>query len=467
MKNFLLCMSCFLLLTFAACAGSTDNGIEPEAEKEIKTENIDVADDTGDTADVVGDGENTTDIIGDATDITGDTADKSMPDVSDDQDKTFTFDIADYYTEGQEQNTSPDAYRTIYAQIIKKLPEDISFGFICLDDDDIPELVIRPEITAYYIYTARDGILSCLVDSVHTKEMCYYERSGIISTFWTARGGGDSGGYGRLYYQVSEDQTITDDSDPILTRSYEAIYDENNNFTGEGEVTCSYMGQDIDEKAYDEVCRDLGIDGERRGLGGSIHKEAAVLMLSRPDPADPVSSGKAHDAYREVYKKKMEDSADDTEFHFIYLDDDDILELAACEDESIHSIYTFKDGVLSCIVDSMKAEYVYYYKGQGVICLSDGWVWQSEGERSRYYQTSAGETLTDDSQPVLERNSKEIYGGEGQEFDEKEVLSHYRYMGEDTDRETYEKICGELGITEDKEKGYRPDKEIVLELLNP
>ncbi len=80
MKKFLLCMSCFLLFTFVACAGSADNGIEPEVETDVKTETIDAADDTGDTADV-----------------------------SDDQDKPFTFDITDYYTERQEQDTSPDA----------------------------------------------------------------------------------------------------------------------------------------------------------------------------------------------------------------------------------------------------------------------------------------------------------------------------------------------------------------------
>ncbi len=460
MKKFLLCMSCFLLFTFVACAGSADNGIEPEVETDVKTETIDAAD-------VVGDDKNTTDITGDAVDITEDTMDKSALDVSYDQDKPFTFDINDYYTERQEQDTSPNAYRVIYAQIIKKLPEDIQFGFICLDDDDIPELVIRPEITAYYIYTVRDGILSCLVDSVHTKAMCYYGRKGIISVFWTARGGGDSGEYGYLYYQVSEDQTITDYSDPILTWSYEAVYDENNNFTGEGEVTCSYMDRDIDEEAYDEVCRELGIDGEKRGLGGDIDMESTVLMLSRPAPADPAPSGKAHDAYREAYKKKLEDSAVDIEFYFIYLDDDDIPELAACEDESLYSVYTFKDGELSCLADSMKTEYMYYYERQGVICLSDGWEWQSEGRTLRYYQTSAGETLMDDSQPVLESSSKELYGEEGRKFDEEDVLRHYRYMGEDTDQETYEKICGELGITEDREKGNILEKEIALELLNP
>ena len=125
MKKFLLCMSCFLLFTFVACAGSADNGIEPEVETDVKTETIDAAD-------VVGDDKNTTDITGDAVDITEDTMDKSALDVSYDQDKPFTFDINDYYTERQEQDTSPNAYRVIYAQIIKKLPEDIQFGFICL-----------------------------------------------------------------------------------------------------------------------------------------------------------------------------------------------------------------------------------------------------------------------------------------------------------------------------------------------
>lgn len=467
MKKFLLCMSCFLLVIFEACTNPTEGGMDSGVEKEVKTETKDITDDTQDTVNVVEYDKNTMDITGDAADDTGDTTDKTTPDDSEEQNAPFTFDITDYYTEGQEQDTSPDAYRTIYAQIIKKLPEDIDFGFICLDDDDIPELVIQPERIVYFIYTVRDGALSCLVDFFHTKEMCYYGRSGIISAFWTSRGGGDSGGYGYLYYQVSEDQTIKNGIDPILTWSYEAIYDENDNFTGEGEVTCSYMGRDIDEEAYDEVCRKLEIDGERRSLGGGIDREAAVLMLSHSDPADSASSGKAHDTYREAYKKKLEDSSGDTEIYFIYLDDDDIPELVSCENESLYSVYTFKDGGLSCIADSMKTEFMYYYERQSVICLSDGWEWKSEGRKLRYYQTSVKETLTDDSQPVLESSSKELYGEEGRKFGEEDVLSHYRYMGQDTDRETYEKICGELGITEDRKKGNILEKEIALELLNP
>ncbi len=230
MKKFLLCMSCFLLLIFAACVGSADNGIESEVEQDGKIENRnvkDTTDGTKDTEDVKRDTPNSANDTGNATNDTEDVTANSESDILEEQDDTLTFDITDYYTEDQEKNTFPDAYRSIYAQIIKELPEDINFSLICLDDDEIPELAVNgPRREIYSIFTVRDGMLSCFVDSILTKELEYYEKSGIISEFGTTRGGGDTGGYGLSFHQVSEDQIISDDSKPILTWSYNAIYGE-------------------------------------------------------------------------------------------------------------------------------------------------------------------------------------------------------------------------------------------------
>lgn len=474
MKKFLLCMSCFLLLTFVACADSADNGIESEVEKGIKAETEDVTNDTQDTVDVTEEVKNTTNDTGNTTKEFKDTTGKVTPDVSGKQDGPFTFDIADYYTEGREQNTSPDTYRAIYAQIIKELPEDMDFALICLDDDGIPELVIQPERGVYFIYTVRNGKLFCLLDSFTAKELAYFERSSIICQPGTSHGGGDTGGYGWYCYRIPENQTITDDIKCILTWYYEGIYDENDNFMGEGEITCSYMGQEIDEEAYEEVCKDLGIaDKERKSLcvGSGIEKEAAIQLLSSQDSADSESPGNLQTTYREVYKKKLENLSNDMAFSFIYLDDNDIPELAACKDESVYSIYTVRDGALVCIADSIETEHLSYYERQNIICASVGYKEGSVEKRNSYYQISSEGILTNDSQPIVERSNDILYDENGNWIDE-ETPNRYRYMGQNTNRKTYDKICKELGITEDMEMkgmctGNSLEKEISLELLNP
>lgn len=168
-------------------------------------------------------------------------------------------------TEPEKQSSvsdeSPDTYREIYKQLVAETEGDaIIFSLIYLDNDDIPELVVCDRgYEAYSIYTVKDGGAFCMMDAMTTVEMAYFERSGIVSAFARWNGGGDEGGYGWYYYQVSTDKTLVDGDLPMLNFTYDAVYDEEGNWTGEGITKYYYMDQEIDEAAYQQMMNELGI----------------------------------------------------------------------------------------------------------------------------------------------------------------------------------------------------------------
>lgn len=192
-------------------------------------------------------------------------------------------------TESSSAGTAADAdgYRSIYRQVVTDSDENTVFSLIYLNDDDIPELVASKDGESYSIYTVKDGTLHCMVDSLFTVELTYFEQNGIVVTFSRWNGGGDEGGYGRNYYQVSESGTIGDSvigANPDLSYSYNAVYDENGAYTGEGITDYFYEGQQIDEATYLEMSQTLGITegGDRLCMENAVRREEMLEQL-RPD----------------------------------------------------------------------------------------------------------------------------------------------------------------------------------------
>lgn len=423
MKKLLLGMSCLLLLLSAACAHP--DGMEKTVETDIQADSRDDA-------------------------VSGDVP----PDIN-----------------KAEAAPSTEAYREIYAQIINEAADGVDVAFISLNDDDIPELVLRvPEDEAYFVYTVRDGERFCLVDSMRVWKLVYYARTGIIAHFEN---------FGeRSYYQVLPDRTMTNDTKPTLTyNGY--VYDENDQGTGEFRGTCTYQGEEGDEAVYETVCEEWGInDMEEKELcmEDGIEKEDAILLLSSPDVmADHESSANLSESYRDVYRQKLEEITDDIRISFLYLDDDDIPEMAVRRGElyfiepSSYSIYTFRNGELLCLVDLILKGELVYYERQGIIDVHMGERNENTEMMDRYYQIVEGETVTNDSPPILEYDWDILYDEDGlRRFDEEP--NHYRYMGEEIDEITYEEMRKKLGITEDPKiicSGNGLEKEIALELLNP
>lgn len=164
---------------------------------------------------------------------------------------------------------SSDKYREIYRQLVTEIEGDaIIFSLVYLDNDDIPELAVCDRgYEAYSIYTVKDGKAFCMMDAMTTVEMVYYERSGIISAFARWNGGGDEGGYGWYYYQISADKVLVDGDLPTLHFTYDAVYDEEGNWTGGGITKYYHMDQEIDEVAYQQMMNDLGIvEGNKKVL---------------------------------------------------------------------------------------------------------------------------------------------------------------------------------------------------------
>ncbi|MCM1216584.1 MAG: hypothetical protein NC331_10220 [Lachnospiraceae bacterium] len=179
-----------------------------------------------------------------------------------------------------------DRNREIYLQAVNENNSDHNgyYALIYLDGDDVPELVFWDGyFEEYSIYTVRDGALFCMVDSLYTVEMTYFERCGVIASFSRWNGGGDEGGYGSSFEQVSKDRTLTNDDQAFLSYSYNATYNEKGEYTGTGVIDYFYMGQEIDEAAYQEKLKSLGIaEGEDRVcMEDGCSKEEMAALLSQ------------------------------------------------------------------------------------------------------------------------------------------------------------------------------------------
>ncbi len=153
-------------------------------------------------------------------------------------------------------------YSSIYAQIAADNTSDsIKYALIYLDNDAIPELVVYDAgYDTYSLYTIKDDFAFCMLDSYTTVELSYFEQTGIICSFARWNGGGDEGGYGFSYYQTGSDKTLTVISEPILSDTYNAVYNENDEFTGEGITNYYHLGAEINETSYQTLLSDLGIE---------------------------------------------------------------------------------------------------------------------------------------------------------------------------------------------------------------
>lgn len=166
-----------------------------------------------------------------------------------------------------------------YRRTVEESGDGISFCLINLDGDEIPELVATDN-AAYSIYTIKDGEVFCLVDSEYTVSFTYFEGKGVIAGFDRWNGGGDEGGYGWYYDLVSTDKTLTGGETSLLSFEYNAVYDENGEYTGEGVTKYFYMGQEIDETAYREFMDTLGIsEDDDIGLENLVSAEEILEVI--------------------------------------------------------------------------------------------------------------------------------------------------------------------------------------------
>lgn len=170
-------------------------------------------------------------------------------------------------------------YSAVYEQLIEESGSNMVFSLIYLDGDDIPELVAGDRgYDIYSVYTARDGQAICLVSSIETRELSYYERKRVIATFESWNGGGDEGGYGQTYYHG----TIADGYMPVLSYSYNAIYDENGNYTGEGVIQYFYFGEETTEEMYSKMLETWGItESDRKPcMENAVSAEEMLTLLT-------------------------------------------------------------------------------------------------------------------------------------------------------------------------------------------
>lgn len=175
--------------------------------------------------------------------------------------------------------------RKAYSRILAKeegAGNAVVYSLIYVDNDEIPELVVWDRgYGMYSIYTIKDGEAFCMMDSVVTVELTYYEKNGIVALFARWMGGGDEGGYGWYYYELTKDKTITDEDPPLLHFIYEASYDEDGNWSGGGVSRYYHMEQEVDETAYREMASSLGIvEGEGKNCtDNALEKKEMMEVL--------------------------------------------------------------------------------------------------------------------------------------------------------------------------------------------
>lgn len=198
--------------------------------------------------------------------------------------KIFAAEVSTNHTDlPEEGNVSQTGVSfAAYREVVEQNNTGMFFSLINLNGDEIPELVMGDRGNdRYSIYTIKDGVAICLVDSMTTVELTYFEGSGIIAAFARWNGGGDEGGYGRQYYQTSVDRTLTDEDIPILSYSYNAIYDQEGVYTGKGDTDYFYMGQETDEASYNEILETLRIteNGGRPCMENAVSEEEMLDTL--------------------------------------------------------------------------------------------------------------------------------------------------------------------------------------------
>ncbi|MCM1155512.1 MAG: hypothetical protein NC392_09145 [Roseburia sp.] len=226
------------------------------------------------------------------------------------------------------------AYCEIYERFVTQKEGDaLLFSLIYLDVDDIPELVVLDRgYESYSVYTVRDGEIFCMADSMITVEMTYLERGGIIVLFARWNGGGDEGGYGRYYYQVSTDKTCVNDDPAMLNYAYNAVYDEEENWTGEGVIKYYHLGQEIDAAEYQQLADSLGIveEKEKSCVENASGKEEMVKLLNG-------QGGAAGDSVKQAAVENSIEQAEDGDNRTVRGAYYDVL-------DKLYTTYTLPDG---------------------------------------------------------------------------------------------------------------------------
>ncbi len=366
-------------------------------------------------------------------------------------DLTETASSSDTEESATPEETAPTGdYREIYEWIVEKEEGDyLYFSLNYLNEDDIPELVVWNHYDMdYSVYTVKDGKPFCLIDSMPTVELDYYEYSGIVAAFARWNGGGDEGGYGWSYYQINGDKTLTYDDEPMLSFSYDAVNDEEGNWTGEGITQYYHLGQEIDEATYQQMADELGIIEENReGVGHNSYDKPEMLLFL-----------KEFEDWKAAYLAYLDalESADRYTYSLIYVDEDEIPELMLDRGYEAGGcfILTYHDGILDGW-QSRRLNVTYIEKGN-LICNSDG-------NMGHYY---------DNIYTIQEGKWCFVEGGhwgdgpDGIQFDENEnYIEVYYWNGENEDvnwwsgeemsREEYESHLNSVYPTE---QAMQPDK---------
>ncbi len=258
----------------------------------------------------------------------------STDSTSSDSGSDNTVNTTDTDPNGADTSALDDSWKQIYADFLENDMDDImgdydpdwfynwSFGFIYVNDDTIPELVMSSgyEAGGNMVLT----IVNDHVDYIGTRRLGLYydEKDNIL-----VNSDGHMGYYYDYVYSIDEDGFL------LLTGGeYNDIYDEDYGPTGEMEY---YIDEEeVSEEEYFETI-DSYIPLEERLYWNSGSTSGSIMDYLK---------GNVHTDYKDAYKALVEEYAD-LDVHFALIESDSYAPFLFVDNNDWVHIYYFQDGV--------------------------------------------------------------------------------------------------------------------------
>ncbi len=124
------------------------------------------------------------------------------------------------------------------------------YALILFDNDNKPELAVSEDDYLSVYSIDEEGVIHTLISGLYSIAPAYYERKGIVEEWSRWNGGGDEGSYASSYYIVTKTNPYEEGRTSDFGYEYNAVYDEDGNWTGTGIISYNENGSSITEEEY-------------------------------------------------------------------------------------------------------------------------------------------------------------------------------------------------------------------------
>ncbi|MBO4775653.1 MAG: hypothetical protein J5515_03470 [Lachnospiraceae bacterium] len=283
----------------------------------------------------------------------------AMDPVSSDSGKDNTVNTTDTDPSGADTSALDDSWKQIYVDFIENDMDDIlgdydldwftnwSFGFIYVNDDTIPELVISAgyEAGGNVILTIANGHVDYIITS---RLGFYYDEKGD----YLVNSDGHMGYYFDDVYTIDEDGFVF-----LKAGVYNDVYDEDYNYTGEMEYFLD--DEEVSEEEYRETI-DSYIPMTERIYWNSGSTSDSIMDYLK---------GNVYKNYYDAYKAVVKEYLDNEYAHFALVESDSYAPFLLLDINDWVYIYYFQDGMAFRGADFYGSyNKNFLYTDTGVVC---------------------------------------------------------------------------------------------------